>query len=124
PLLRGRLRAMEAQLPRRVGKPYRPAAEAEPADGVLFTGCIMGELFGDVHRATLNVYERAGTPLTAAPGQGCCGALHAHDGDLDYARKLARNNIAALEHTEGPIVVNSAGCGAAMKEYGDLLAND
>jgi glycolate oxidase iron-sulfur subunit len=123
PILRGRLRAMEAQLPRRVGKPYRPSASAS-ADGVLFTGCIMGELFGNVHRATERVYARAGISLTAAPGQGCCGALHAHDGDLEFARKLARKNIAALEPTSGPVVVNSAGCGAAMKEYGDLLAND
>lgn len=125
-LLRGRLRSMEAQLPRKVGKPYRPG-DAEPAaapDGVLFTGCIMGELFGNVHRATERVYARAGIRLEASPGQGCCGALHAHDGDLAFARKLARKNIAALENTAGPIVVNSAGCGAAMKEYGDLLARD
>ncbi len=125
-LLSGRLRSMEAQLPRKVGKPYRPG-DAEPAaapDGVLFTGCIMGELFGNVHRATERVYARAGIRLEASPGQGCCGALHAHDGDLAFARKLARKNIAALENTAGPIVVNSAGCGAAMKEYRDLLARD
>jgi glycolate oxidase iron-sulfur subunit len=122
--LRGRLRSMEAQLPRRAGKPYRPRKIEGPADGVLFTGCVMGELFGNVHRATERVYRRAGITLAAAPRQGCCGALHAHDGDLDYARKLARKNISALEDTAGPIIVNSAGCGAAMKEYGDLLADD
>jgi glycolate oxidase iron-sulfur subunit len=125
-LLRGRLQAMEAQLPRRLGKPVRPltaAPETEPA-GVLFTGCVMGELFGNVHRATTRVYEAAGIRLAASPGQGCCGALHAHDGDLQFARKLARKNIAALENTSGPIVVNSAGCGAAMKEYGQLLEKD
>ena len=125
PLLRGRLRSMEAQLPRRVGKPFRPTDAGElPADGVLFTGCVMGEIFGNVHRATERVYARAGIRLDATPGQGCCGALHAHDGDLDFARKLARKNIAALENTPGPIIVNSAGCGAAMKEYGDLLSGD
>jgi glycolate oxidase iron-sulfur subunit len=133
-LLRGRLKPMEAQLPRTVGKPYRPGPPHAPNTtgtsetggpaGVLFTGCIMGELFGNVHRATERVYQRAGIPLQATPGQGCCGALHAHDGDLKFARKLARKNIAALERTTGPIVVNSAGCGAAMKEYGDLLAKD
>jgi glycolate oxidase iron-sulfur subunit len=129
---------MEAQLPRKVGAPYRPsptdalsrlplvAGEGEPsgAKGVLFTGCVMGELFGNVHRATERVYERAGIRLEAAAGQGCCGALHAHDGDLVFARKLARKNIKALEATEGPVIVNSAGCGAAMKEYRDLLAKD
>lgn len=119
-----RLRSMESQLPRHVGEPFRPQAARSEGTAVLFTGCIMGELFGDVHRATLRVYQRAGMALEAAPGQGCCGALHAHDGDLAFARKLARKNIAALEGTAGPIVVNSAGCGAAMKEYGDLLAKD
>ena len=126
-LLRGRLRVIESQLPHRVGAPFRATTggtDADRADGVLFTGCVMGELFGNVHRATERVYERAGIRLSAAAGQGCCGALHAHDGDLEFARRLARKNIAALERTTGPIVVNSAGCGAAMKEYGDLLAND
>lgn len=131
-LLRGRLGAMESQLPRNVGRPYRPANTASPSaaatdettSGVLFTGCVMGELFGNVHRATERVYGRAGIHLEATAGQGCCGALHAHDGDLEFARRLARKNIAALERTTGPIVVNSAGCGAAMKEYGDLLAGD
>jgi glycolate oxidase iron-sulfur subunit len=123
-LLRGRLKTVEAQLPRNQGNPERPLAEPTIADGVLFTGCIMGELFGNVHRATQRVYARAGIHLRAAPGQGCCGALHAHDGDLNFARRLARKNIKALENTNGPIVVNSAGCGAAMKEYGELLAHD
>jgi len=121
----GPLRTAERQLPRGQGRPSHPAAAADDAaGGVLFTGCIMGELFGNVHRATLRVYERAGIALQAAPGQGCCGALHAHDGDLKFARKLARENIDGLQDTSGPIIVNSAGCGAAMKEYGDLLSGD
>jgi glycolate oxidase iron-sulfur subunit len=125
----GRFGAMEAQLPRRVGAPFRPGeALAQPAtpagEAVLLTGCIMGELFGDVHRATGRVLARAGIAATAPEG-GCCGALHAHDGDLDFARTLARRNIAAFEASAGsPVVVNSAGCGAAMKECGDLLAGD
>ena len=143
-VLRGQARSMEAQLPRKVGPAFRPGDRPSPpgalsrlplvvgegeidgndARGVLFTGCVMGELFGNVHRATERVYRRAGIALEASAGQGCCGALHAHDGDLGFARKLARKNIAALEATVGPIVVNSAGCGAAMKEYGDLLAKD
>lgn len=125
----GRLGEMEAQLPAHPGRPVRPGdrlavASPETATGVLFTGCIMGELFGGVHRATANVYARAGVTLEASEGQVCCGALHAHDGDIDFARELARKNIAGLEHTEGKIVVNSAGCGAAMKEYHDLLHED
>ncbi|MGI9044950.1 MAG: (Fe-S)-binding protein, partial [Gemmatimonadaceae bacterium] len=60
-----------------------------------------------------------------AEGQGCCGALHAHAGDLDAARKLARRNIAAFEKSGSQfIAVNAAGCGATMKEYSHLLAGD
>lgn len=123
PLARG-----EAQLPPRIGRPVRPGqrlprpkGDAEPV--TLFTGCVMGEVFGDVHRASARVLARAGAAADATPGQVCCGALHAHDGDLEFARELARRNIDALDHGQ-PIIVNSAGCGAAMKEYGDLLAED
>ena len=81
----------------------------------LFVGCIMGELFGSVHTATKKVLERRGFTCNAPNKQRCCGALHAHDGDLNFARKLARENIEAFEESTGPIVVNSAGCGAALK---------
>jgi glycolate oxidase iron-sulfur subunit len=85
----------------------------------------MGELFGDVHRATGRVLAAYGVTASAPEGQACCGALHAHDGDLEFARGLARKNIEAFEASgDAPVVVNSAGCGAAMKEYGDLLAHD
>ena len=85
----------------------------------------MGELFGDVHRASVRVLESSGASISTPRGQGCCGALSAHDGDLEQARRLARANIAAFEESDAEtIVVNSAGCGAAMKEYGELLAKD
>jgi len=58
------------------------------------------------------------------PGQVCCGALHAHAGLLDEARALARKNIEAFGDSDEPIVVNSAGCGALMKEYGHLLGTE
>lgn len=127
--LLGRLGAGERQLPAQAGRPFRPGdALAQPSEAreraLLFSGCVMGELFGEVHRATGRVLARAGVAVEAPAEQGCCGALHAHDGDLEFARKLARRNIAAFEGSELPIVVNSAGCGAAMKEYGDLLSGD
>jgi glycolate oxidase iron-sulfur subunit len=63
--------------------------------------------------------------LREASGQGCCGALHAHAGDADAARRLARVNIEAFERAGADyICVNAAGCGAMMKEYGHLLADD
>lgn len=126
-LLPGRLTAMEAQLPPRPGRPLHPgdtlAVAATGKTAVLFTGCIMGELFGGVHRATARVLARAGLTAVATAGQGCCGALHGHDGDIAFARQLARANIDALAGDD-PIVVNSAGCAAAMKEYGALLSAD
>jgi glycolate oxidase iron-sulfur subunit len=126
----GQLGAAEAQLPTRPGGAFRPGdlleqPAASRATALLFTGCVMGELFGDVHRATGRVLARRGVSVTAPTGQRCCGALHAHDGDLYFARHLARGTIDAFEAAgEAPVVVNSAGCGAAMKEYGDLLADD
>ena len=127
--LAGPLGKSERQLPARLGKPLRPGDRLpQPriplSTAVLFTGCVMGELFGDVHRATARVLARSAVAAEATVGQGCCGALHAHDGDLDFARKLARENIDALGGSAEPIIVNSAGCGAAMKEYGDLLSGD
>lgn len=123
------LRRGERMLPPRIGPAFRagddvPAVESPRGEAVLFTGCVMGELFGDVHRATARVLGRAGIQANAAEGQVCCGALSAHDGDLEFARKLARRNIDALGGTDLPIIVNSAGCGAAMKEYGELLERD
>jgi glycolate oxidase iron-sulfur subunit len=119
------------QLPSRMERPFRagePLGGADPrTDGaaLLFVGCVMGEIFGGVHRATGRVLAAWGIGVVAPEGQGCCGALHAHDGDLAFARKLARENIEVFERAgDGTIVVNSAGCGAAMKEYGDLLRDD
>jgi glycolate oxidase iron-sulfur subunit len=125
----GRLANAERQLGSGKVRPFRPGeALAQPVEAreraLLFSGCVMGELFGEVHRATGRVLARAGVAVEAPAKQGCCGALHAHDGDLEFARKLARQNIAAFEGSDEPIVVNSAGCGAAMKEYGQLLAED
>lgn len=122
----------EAQLPQRIGKPYRPrdrqgghGPEGTRERVFFFTGCVMAELMGDVHRASVRVLERAGYRVEAPPGQRCCGALHAHDGDLAFARELARANIDVFERAgAASVVVNSAGCGAAMKEYGDLLGHD
>lgn len=128
--LLGPLGQAEAQLLRKPGRPFRrgdtlPAPGAPAGDALLFTGCVMAELFGDVHRATGRVFARCGVRLAAPREQGCCGALSAHDGDLAQARQLARRNVDAFEGSgTTPIVVNSAGCGAAMKEYGDLLHDD
>jgi glycolate oxidase iron-sulfur subunit len=91
----------------------------------LFEGCIMRELFDHVHRSSRNVLALNGYELVDAAGQGCCGALHAHSGDMDRARSLARANIAAFERIPAEhVAVNAAGCGAMLKEYAALLADD
>jgi glycolate dehydrogenase iron-sulfur subunit len=89
------------------------------------TGCVMEGLFAETNRATERVLAANGYAVAVAPGQGCCGALHAHAGDAEGARRLARRNIAAFERAAVEFIcVNAAGCGAAMKEYAQLLADD
>ena len=91
----------------------------------LLKGCVMESLFKKTNRATERVLARNGCKLVDAEKQGCCGALHAHAGQLEVARRLARTNIAAFfESGAERIIVNAAGCGAAMKEYSVLLADD
>ena len=84
----------------------------------------MQGLFSHVHDATIRTLSVNGYEVREIPGQVCCGALHAHAGLLDEARALARANVAAFGDGDEPIVVNSAGCGALMKEYGHLLNDD
>jgi len=91
----------------------------------LLDGCVMKGLFARTNRATRRTLRANDYRVRGAPGQGCCGALHAHAGDLDAARALARENIAAFERSGAEFIgVNAAGCGAMMKEYGHLLADD
>jgi glycolate oxidase iron-sulfur subunit len=81
----------------------------------------MDGLFRHVHEATERVLAVNGFTMRAAPTQGCCGALHAHAGLREAARALARANVAAFGDGDAPIVVNSAGCGALLRDYGPLL---
>lgn len=85
----------------------------------------MSGLFSHVHRATRRALGATGHRELTAPGQGCCGALHAHAGDRETARRLARRNLDAFEsHPEALVVTNSAGCGAAIRDYPDWLRGD
>jgi glycolate oxidase iron-sulfur subunit len=94
---------------------YRPLP---PVTALLFRGCVMQGLFRHVHGATIRTLQVNGYEVREVAGQVCCGALHAHAGLADEARALARVNIAAFGDGDEPIVVNSAGCGAKLKEYG------
>jgi glycolate oxidase iron-sulfur subunit len=90
---------------------------------LLFRGCVMEGLFSHVHDATIRTLAVNGYQVREVPGQVCCGALHAHAGLIDEARALARVNVDAFGDGDEAIVVNSAGCGALMKEYGRLLGD-
>jgi glycolate oxidase iron-sulfur subunit len=91
----------------------------------LLLGCVMDGLFSRTNRATRRTLRANDYRIRGAPGQVCCGALHAHAGALDAARSLARKNIEAFERSRADFIgVNAAGCGAMMKEYGHLLADD
>ena len=120
----------EGLLPKLVGKFVVPKGEVYPAagqngaDAAFFAGCIMSTALADIDRATLRVLQRAGFNVFNPVGQGCCGALHAHGGDLPRALALGKTNIAAFEQTDGPIVVNSAGCGAMLKDYAHHFRSD
>jgi glycolate oxidase iron-sulfur subunit len=97
---------------------------SSPAPALLFRGCVQQGLFSHVHDATVRALGVNGYQVGEVNGQVCCGALHAHAGLLDEARALARVNVAAFGEGDEPIVVNSAGCGALMKEYGHLLDHE
>jgi glycolate oxidase iron-sulfur subunit len=105
--------------------PYNPASRGERGTVATLRGCVMDGLFNQTNRATDRVLAVNGYAIVGARGQQCCGALHAHAGDLEAARNLARRNIAAFERSGAEfIAVNAAGCGAIMKEYGHLLKDD
>jgi len=112
-------------VPRRVNLPQlpmrRPTLTSTGTDVWLFTGCVMDAWQRPVHRAVINVLGRAGVGV-ALPQRGgdCCGALHVHAGIVDGARGLARRVMASMPG-DAPILVDSAGCGAALKDYGHLL---
>jgi glycolate oxidase iron-sulfur subunit len=138
-----RLPALLSRLPGRAGfamamlDATRPALGGRVATGAngrdtatrgtvaVLDGCVMEGLLGATNAATRRTLARNGYALVEAAGQRCCGALHAHAGDLGAARRLARANIAAFERSGAEaIAVNAAGCGAMMKEYGHLLRDD
>jgi len=98
--------------------------QSAPSTVVLFRGCVMNALFSHVHEATKRTLRVNGYRVIEARGQVCCGALHEHAGDVVGARCLAAANVAALEGRADFIVVNSAGCGALLKDYGRLMGSD
>ena len=128
------LARLAARLPGRLGWAASLAApsegdsfrgvERQDADVNVFAGCIMRESFGDTERATVRLLQRDGHVVSVPEEQTCCGALHAHAGDGERARQLARYNVDAFSGSDARVVVNAAGCGAHLKDYGHVLAGD
>jgi glycolate oxidase iron-sulfur subunit len=91
---------------------------------MLFAGCVGEGLFSRVNSATRRVLEVNGFEVQTPGNQVCCGALHAHAGDLETARRLARLNIQAFGSANEPVITNAGGCGAMLAAYGHLLDDD
>jgi glycolate oxidase iron-sulfur subunit len=107
-----------------LGKVF-PAQGALRARVALHAGCIASVAFSELNQATIRVLNKNGVEVWVPKDQNCCGALQAHAGYRDTARRLARQNIAAmLDDRFDAIVTNAAGCGSTLKEYGDLLRED
>ena len=116
----GPLPGERARLPRRV-----PARGTRRAVVGMLTGCVQQVFFPAVNAATARVLAAEGCDVIIPAGQGCCGALSMHGGRLAEAKRFARRTIATFEQAGvDTIVVNSAGCGSAMKEYAELLEGD
>jgi glycolate oxidase iron-sulfur subunit len=112
--------ARRAALPGRV-----PARSQRRAVVGMLTGCVQQVFFPEVNAATARVLAAEGCDVIIPGGQGCCGALSLHSGRASEAAGFARRTITTFERAGvDAIVVNSAGCGSAMKEYGALLGRD
>jgi len=109
-----------ARLPARV-----PARSGRRAVVGMLTGCVQQVFFPQVNAATARVLAAEGCDVVIPAGQGCCGALSWHGGRRSEAARFARRTVETFERAGvDAIVVNSAGCGSAMKEYADLLAGE
>jgi glycolate oxidase iron-sulfur subunit len=131
-LLPRRLRELEPDAPR-IQRRFTDAliAPVEPARGqrrfrvALLTGCVQDIVFSDVNRASADVLVENGCEVVTPRLQSCCGSLHAHNGELETARLLARRQIDAIDPASfDAIISNAAGCGSHLKHYDRLLADD
>jgi len=104
---------------------HTPASGTPRLTAAVLTGCVQRLAFAGVNQATIDVLAAEGCTVEAPAAQGCCGALALHAGNIDQARELARHNIEVFENSGvDRIVINAAGCGSSMKEYGELFHDD
>src|SRR5882724_8528876 len=126
-------------------EPLTPRVQAEFSDDVIgaiesparprhrvgmLTGCVQDLVYPHVNRDTVDVLLANGCEVVTPAAQHCCGSLHAHNGEVELARAMARKNIDAMERAAGgleqldAIITNAAGCGSHLKHYDELLADD
>jgi len=128
PLLPGKVRNMLALLPRLPIR-YRRLPTHLTAHGprrarvAVFTGCVNHVLFPQINEATVRLLQFQGCDVLVPHHQVCCGALHYHAGQWDIAQRYAAANVQAFPDDVDAIVVNVAGCGSTLKDYGHLLAD-
>jgi glycolate oxidase iron-sulfur subunit len=123
---------MESMLPKLEGSlvegelpPFAPAQGERRARVAFLRGCVAAQFFPQTNRSTIAALVVNGCDVYTPPEQGCCGALQNHAGDRATALAFARHNIDVFERVEPDfVVVNAAGCGSMMKEYGHILADD
>ncbi len=106
-----------------------PGVHARRADGDrrvgFFRGCVMDAMLGGTNRRTVGLLRDSGCEVNIPDSQTCCGALHLHTGLREEAKALARRNVKAFASgKDDAVICNSAGCGAALKGYGELLESD
>jgi glycolate oxidase iron-sulfur subunit len=117
------LRRLRRERPRPGDDPFCGPRDGETV--ALLEGCVMAGLYERVNRATEYVLHAHGARTTSLPKGLCCGALQAHAGAMDGARRAARRVIEAFEVSRARLLLtNSAGCGAALREYPDWLRDD
>lgn len=121
-LLPEQLQAMLSLLPVSLASTH-PLPEIFPAQGkrrarvALLTGCAQQVLAPQINWATMKVLALNGVEVVIPQGQGCCGALALHSGEMEQARALAARNLRLFPKDVDAIVTNTAGCGSGMKEY-------
>ena len=107
------------------GQRFTPSPGAPRATAFLHAGCIMHVAFAEWNEATVRVLGAAGVEVVVPRDQGCCGAITIHAGEMPRGRELAKRNIVAFERSGADVyVINAAGCGSALKEYGELFHDD
>lgn len=120
-----RVRALvprRSELLRRLPRVTEPDGAARGTVAIL-SGCVQDRWFRPVNRATIRVLARNGWRVVVPRGQVCCGALAAHNGRLRTARRLAERNLRAFAQADA-VVVNASGCGAHLREVGELLGTE